>query len=439
MSNILAIETTGKISSAALLTSDGQIFTARSEDEMNHLRDLIPMIDSIMFEAKLNKNEPDVIAVSAGPGSFTGIRIGMSTAKALAQALDIPAAAVPTLAAFSFAEGITKDALICPMMDARRERIYAGAFISDSAKHTLDAPDASSVDKATECKESGISGILQKLDADVYEVTAFVENAVLAAIQLSIEKIVFCGDGAEKYKEYVDIASEKFTGKVEVLKADGRTVCQDAVFIAEAAAKGVKLVNYSELEAIYLQRPEAERKLKANQLGLKKKISDNEEEIKELPSEDEKITYRIANLEDIAALSDLDKVCFERSWSKASYEEELCGKKDSLYAVAENEVGEIIGLAGIIYIAGEGEIDRVAVNPLYRARGVGSHMIDILLEDAKKRAVSDITLEVREANRSAIVMYKKHGFNVEGKRQGYYSETGENALIMWRREKRGDE
>ena len=216
-------------------------------------------------------------------------------------------------------------------------------------------------------------------------------------------------------------------------------MCQDAVFIAEAAAKGVKLVNYSELEAIYLQRPEAERKLKANQLGLKKKISDKEEEIKELPSEDEKITYRIANLEDIAALSDLDKVCFERSWSKASYEEELCGKKDSLYAVAENEVGEIIGLAGIIYIAGEGEIDRVAVNPLYRARGVGSHMIDILLEDAKKRAVSDITLEVRESNRSAIVMYKKHGFNVEGKRQGYYSETGENALIMWIREERGDE
>ena len=103
MSNILAIETTGKISAAALLTSDGQIFTARSEDEMNHLRDLIPMIDSIMSEAKLNKNEPDVIAVSAGPGSFTGIRIGMSTAKALAQALDIPAAAVPTLAAVSFA------------------------------------------------------------------------------------------------------------------------------------------------------------------------------------------------------------------------------------------------------------------------------------------------------------------------------------------------
>lgn len=436
MSNILAIETTGKISSAAVLTSEGRIFSARSENEMNHLRDLIPMIDNIMSEAGLNKAEIDTVAVSAGPGSFTGIRIGVATAKALALALNIHAAAVPTLAAFSMAKDMPQDALICPMLDARRERVYAGAFLINPDKansHSVNPNGAASE------KESGIPGILQELDTGVYEVKDFVEKVCSVATELSLRKIIFCGDGTDKYIEFIYAIRERFAGDAEVMKADGRTICQDAVFIAEASAKGVKVIKYNELEPVYLQRPEAERKLYAKQSGLKKKKSDKEEEIKELPPEDEKVSFRIASLDDIAALSDLDSICFKRSWSKASYEEELDAKKDSVYAVAENEAGSIIGLAGIVYIAGEGEINRVAVNPLYRSRGIASRMLAILLEDAEKRFVTDITLEVSEANRSAIVMYKYHGFNVEGKRQGYYSETGENALIMWRRRKGEDE
>lgn len=159
----------------------------------------------------------------------------------------------------------------------------------------------------------------------------------------------------------------------------------------------------------------------------------DEEQIFELSPENEVISYRRAVFQDIEAMAALDALCFGRAWSAASYEAELGGDKVITYVLAENEAGNVVGLAGIAYIAGEAEINRVAVEPLYRARGIAGHMVEMLIEDAENRHISNITLEVREANRSAIGLYKMQGFKVEGRRKGYYAETGENALIMWRR------
>ena len=108
---ILAIETTGPFGSVALVSEEENkcvvLGEMTSADEMNHLKDLLPQASRLLESAGVKKSELTHIAVSAGPGSFTGIRIGVSTARALAQALDIPCVSVPTLDAFLYKDNVT--------------------------------------------------------------------------------------------------------------------------------------------------------------------------------------------------------------------------------------------------------------------------------------------------------------------------------------------
>jgi tRNA threonylcarbamoyladenosine biosynthesis protein TsaB len=123
--SILAIETTGRILSVAL-TAKGSATERRSETGLRHLTDLIPTVSAIMDDAGLSPATLDAIAVSAGPGSFTGIRIGISAARAIAQVTNLPVIKVPTLETLVYAR--EPGDIICPMLDARGGLIYCGAY-----------------------------------------------------------------------------------------------------------------------------------------------------------------------------------------------------------------------------------------------------------------------------------------------------------------------
>lgn len=124
---ILAIETTGPKASVALINERGAVSDETSEKMLSHLQNLIPMIDDLLEKCGLTIDDVTHIAVSEGPGSFTGIRIGMATGKALAQALGIPGICVPTLRSFVRNDPEFKG-LVCPLFDARRDQVYAGAY-----------------------------------------------------------------------------------------------------------------------------------------------------------------------------------------------------------------------------------------------------------------------------------------------------------------------
>ncbi|MBQ3184720.1 MAG: tRNA (adenosine(37)-N6)-threonylcarbamoyltransferase complex dimerization subunit type 1 TsaB, partial [Firmicutes bacterium] len=87
---ILAIETTGAFASVALMKDDKIIGHVSGNDRFSHLQNLMPQVETVIKENELSIGDIDLIAVSNGPGSFTGIRIGVSTARALSQILDIP-------------------------------------------------------------------------------------------------------------------------------------------------------------------------------------------------------------------------------------------------------------------------------------------------------------------------------------------------------------
>jgi len=97
-----------------------------------HSERLMPLVDRLLVETGLEREELDAVAASAGPGSFTGLRIGVSTARALAQGLGIPAVPVSTLSAL--AEAVpAPGTLICPILDARRSQVYTGLFKRSAA------------------------------------------------------------------------------------------------------------------------------------------------------------------------------------------------------------------------------------------------------------------------------------------------------------------
>ena len=100
-----------------------------------HSQTLLPMIDRVLADAEMSVNDMDAIAVSRGPGSFTGLRIGSATAKGLAAAAEIPIVDVPTLEALAVGVGNAGGRLICPVIDARRNEVYTALYEENIKEH----------------------------------------------------------------------------------------------------------------------------------------------------------------------------------------------------------------------------------------------------------------------------------------------------------------
>ncbi|MBQ9885736.1 MAG: tRNA (adenosine(37)-N6)-threonylcarbamoyltransferase complex dimerization subunit type 1 TsaB [Lachnospiraceae bacterium] len=124
---ILAIESASLVASVAIAQDDKLIAEYSVNHKKTHSQTLLPMIDEIVRMTDTDLNTLDAIAISGGPGSFTGLRIGSATAKGLALALKIPVVHVPTIDAMAYVM-YGFDGLICPMLDAKRAQVYSGLY-----------------------------------------------------------------------------------------------------------------------------------------------------------------------------------------------------------------------------------------------------------------------------------------------------------------------
>ena len=143
------------------------------------------------------------------------------------------------------------------------------------------------------------------------------------------------------------------------------------------------------------------------------------------------LIVRRAEERDVDRIAELEIQCFTTPWTREAVYQDVVENKRALYIVAEVE-GIVVGYAGIWSIIDEGHITNVAVAPEFRKLHIGSAIISVLLDVTQKAGVERHTLEVRRGNEAAIRLYEKYGFKVQGERKGYYEDTGEDALIMWR-------
>ena len=180
---ILNIETSTKACSVAL-HKNGELIVSREDVTTNfsHSEKLLKFISKLFSDAKLSLSDLDAIAVSMGPGSYTGLRIGVSTAKGLCYGLDIPLISISTLKAMSFGMALEiKADLYCPMIDARRMEVYSAFFDINNTE-------------------------VRKIQADIID-----ENSYKKELE---KKVVFFGDGSEKIKEKIKHENAMFISNI---------------------------------------------------------------------------------------------------------------------------------------------------------------------------------------------------------------------------------
>jgi tRNA threonylcarbamoyladenosine biosynthesis protein TsaB len=144
---ILALDSSGIVASVAIVEDDVLLAEYTVNYKKTHSQTLLPMLDEVARMTELDLKEIDAIATAAGPGSFTGLRIGSATAKGLGLALQKPLIAVPTVEALAYNLYDTKG-LICPIMDARRNQVYTGIYrYEDHKLVTVKAQTAIAMDE----------------------------------------------------------------------------------------------------------------------------------------------------------------------------------------------------------------------------------------------------------------------------------------------------
>jgi ribosomal-protein-alanine N-acetyltransferase len=138
-----------------------------------------------------------------------------------------------------------------------------------------------------------------------------------------------------------------------------------------------------------------------------------------------------ADIEHIDDIMIVENLCFKIPWPRGALVEEITRNQLAIYHSAKVDT-RIVGYAGMWNVRGEGHITNIAVHPEYRKCGIGSKLLESLIDTAKKIKIKSMTLEVRKSNLAAQRLYKKYGFQTYGLRKSYYIDDGEDALIMWK-------
>lgn len=232
---ILAIESSGLVASAALVTEDTLLAEYTVNFKKTHSQTLLPMVEEIVSMVGMELKDLDAIAVSAGPGSFTGLRIGSATAKGLGFALKKPIIPVPTTQGIA-ANLYGVEGVICPLMDARRNQVYTGLY---------------------RYNKDGFSVVEDQM--------AVMIDEIIEKVNALHEPVTYLGDGVEAF---ADIIKEKT--KVPFSFAPLHTSKQRA---GALAARAVDLYRAGVMQAAaehepdYLRLSQAERELKEKQAG----------------------------------------------------------------------------------------------------------------------------------------------------------------------------
>ena len=235
---ILAIECSATPASCAIFEDEKLISSSFANVKLTHSETLMPMVEATLKNAKLTIDDVETLAVSCGPGSFTGIRIGISAIKGLAIKDKKPCCAVSTLASMAyrlrFFEGV-----VCAVMDARCNQVYNALFRVENGR------------------------VIRLCDDRALMIDELYEEVLNLNKERPDLPIILVGDGADLFFNSTKNREAELILAPEHLKwqrASG--VC----FVAESRAINNETVSAEELLPIYLRLPQAERELKAKQL-----------------------------------------------------------------------------------------------------------------------------------------------------------------------------
>lgn len=219
---ILSVSTSSKLCSVSILEDNNLINEIRLDNGLTHSETLLPIIDEIFKKTNLNLKDINLIVCDKGPGSFTGIRIGIATIKAFSDSLNIPCIGVSSLE--SLAYNVKNEGIICSIIDAKNENVYFSIYrLLNNKYQLLENPTADSIDN--------LLYLLKKYN----------------------EKITFVGDGSVSYKDKIKISLSniEFSNNNDL----------NSFNLGLAGLYKYKENNFEDVLPLYLKKPQAERML----------------------------------------------------------------------------------------------------------------------------------------------------------------------------------
>lgn len=387
---VLAIESSGLTASAAIVEDDQTIAEYTTNFKKTHSQTLLPMIDEMTRMVGVDLSAVDAIAVSGGPGSFTGLRIGSATAKGLGLALGKPLIHVPTLEAMAYSAYGCED-IICPIMDARRSQVYTGLYTF-----------------ARKTSEEG----------NFYDEPAFrvlrVQMAVsveelIRHLNVYRRRVVFMGDGIPVYKE---ILSEGL--KVPYSFAPSFMNRQRAASVGALGIRYYKMGRYetaAEHKPEYLRVSQAERERAQREKNAVPEV-------------------RRMTREDGAAVAEMEHQIFPDAWSEKSVLETL--ERPGTICLMAEKAGRPAGYLLAYTAADEAEIARIAVAKELQRQGAARALLAELESVCRTEGIRKILLDVRSGNSAARALYGNTGYKEDGIRQRFYDDPQEDAILMSR-------
>ena len=365
---IFSIETSNKVCSVAILEDKHLIKKIELNNGLTHSETLMPLIKQILEETNLTLSQMDLFVCDIGPGSFTGIRIGVATVKAFSDSLQIPSVGISSLE--GLAHSIKKEGIICSTIDCKNDNCYYAIYQLKNEQYTLlESPKADSVENCLnflKCKY---------------------RNAM----------ITFVGDACPIYKNEIESASSNF------ILTDNDNF--DTVDVYSLGIAGLNhYIQYGAdktLLPLYLKKPQAQKQLEEKNIIIKNmKLSD---------------------------LQNIEMTDFDDFWNMDILKGELTSESSQFFcAKLENQ---LVGFAGLKIVLDEADIMNIAVKIDYRRQGIATLLINHILNFCKEKNIKTIHLEVNEENFSAISLYQKFGFKKCGRRKQYYDHKYDAILL----------
>ncbi len=388
---VLAIESSGLTASVAVVEETRTVAEYTVDYKKTHSQTLLPMIDEVVRMTDLDLAEIDAIAVSGGPGSFTGLRIGSATAKGLGLALDKPLIHVPTVDGLAYQVYGCRD-IICPIMDARRNQVYTGIY-------TFSA----SAGKKEGTRE--VDPVFQVLRMQM----AIAVEDLIRRLNNYNRPVVFLGDGVPVYREMLSAGL-----KVPYSFAPSYMNRQRAAVVGALGIRYYKAGKYEtamEHQPEYLRQSQAER-----ERAQREKTA--------------KLVIRELKAEDAAAAAEIEYQSFPDPWSQNGILDTVSNL--STVCLLAEKAGKAVGYLFAYRAGDEAEIARIAVAGEQKRQGVGKSLMRTLEEIGKKKQIRRLLLDVRKSNREARAFYEKMAFQEDGIRRGFYQDPPEDAVLMSR-------
>ena len=384
----LALETATEHVSVAVTVGGATRALVEENVGHGHTRRLASLIERVLGEAGVRATELGSIASDLGPGSFTGVRVGLAIARALALVSGARLLGASSLAALAHATTEPRT-LVVPLVGAGRRDLYAGFFrvASQGRVRLLAAPRV--------CTPEALLGALEEVHALVPD-----------------HEVRFVGPGAGRERERLEAAHPGSTRSG--LRFDGLSALDLAAATRKPEGPGAGLPEPGrEMEPAYVRPAQAEERVRHKVTGL-------------TPAR-----VRTMASVDLPRIDELEHKLFADPWPRGSFLDALADPR-AVCLVAERGEG-VAGYLVATALPPVAELQNLGTAPEQQRAGVARALVDALIDTCRARGVRELALEVRVSNGAAQALYRSHGFQLVGLRRGYYRRPEEDALLMARK------